>query len=241
MTMTMKHLIFIIIGILTFSCIPNEEKIKLNDNQISKLDSLKKSELYADSEWDKRGLIPSEKEKVEQMKLLTNECLDKIIEESRDYQTKSNYKKVLENGLRRFNKSDFDTEEKEFIADKFYEISLILDVDFKEQLNVWLYGRVMIMLQKLFETKDIAIRTNEVNCTKCNILLKELIIREENNIPEYWIIVKCNDCGKHNFLPRQKNIKEVRYENCVFVKSLSSVENDSSKILEIIDELEKTK
>jgi|GEM_PF-615263 len=237
----MRHLIFIIIGILFFSCSSHEQKIKLNEIQISRLDSIKNTIKYSDNEWNKRGLIPSERSKVIQMELLTNQCLDDLIEKSKNYQSKSEYIKTLKTGLNRFIKLDYDTEEKEFIADTFYEISLILDVDFKEQLNVWLYGRLMILLQKIFESNDIVIKTNEVNCTKCNKLLKELIIREENNIPEYWIIVKCNGCGKHNILPRQENIKEVRYENCIFVKSLSNLDNDSLKVLEIINELEKTK
>jgi len=234
----MKHLIYIIIGILTIACSPSEEKIKLNDNQISRLDSLKNSELYSDSEWDKRGLIPSEIEKVEQMKFFTNKCLDEIIENAKDYQTKTDYERVLKNGLNRFNKLHYDTEEKEFIADKFYEISLILDLDFIEQLNTWQYGKLMSVFQKLFNSNNNILRINEVNCTNCNEALKGLVTKEEENIPEFWIIIKCMNCGKYNLMHRQKNIKEVIFENCIFVKGFPANENDSAKVAGIMNEIE---
>lgn len=202
----------------------------MTDVQISQLDSLKNSYKFSDNDWDKRGLIPSEKSLSDNMDKLLNDCLGELISTQNKNLSKKVYKTILNRGLKRFRKLDYDTEEREFIADKFDEIANIIRIDFNEDLNIWLYGRFMVLLEKVFTNEEKAIDIKIIQCTDCQKPLNKLIVRIEENIPAYWAIVKCNECGNLNLFPAQENIKESRFENCKWVKSFAKSEFDSVQI-----------
>jgi Domain of unknown function (DUF4844) len=120
------------------------------ENEIlSRLKIFRQKEKFSDSEWNKRGLNPSNSELVEKMDFLLNESIDEIIENHVKNSSKNTLTKTLKRGLSKFNKADYDTEEKEFILDNFHELSKILGIDFKDNLNSWLYGSVLDTLLKL--------------------------------------------------------------------------------------------
>jgi len=164
------------------------------------------------------------------MDRLLNDCLGELISTQNKNLSTKDYKKILTRGLKRFRKLDYDTEEREFIADKFDEIAKIIRIDFNEDLNIWLYGRFMVKFGKIFNKEAKVIDTVSINCSDCNEPLNKLITEYEENIPEYWTIVKCNKCGDLNLFPARGKIKALRFENCRWFKSFDKSEVDSSQI-----------
>ena len=205
-------------------------KLIMTDNQIYQLDSLKNTYKFTDNDWDKRGLIPSEKSLSDKMDKLLNDCLSELISTQNKDLNQKEYEKILNRGLKRFRKLDYDTEESEFIADKFDEIAKIIRIDFNEDLNIWLYGKLMVKIGKIFTKERKSIETESIQCTDCQESLNKVIVSFEENIPEYWTIVKCNKCGSLNLFPAQGKINESRFENCTWIKSFAKSEFDSTQI-----------
>lgn len=95
----------------------------------------------------------------------------------------------MKNWLGSVNRSHYDTEEKEFICDYFDQLSKIVSVDFKDNLNQWLYSgflNTLFKLIKLIKGKEKIIRTLSQDCTNCKAKL-EIFIYEHKK--EFQIIV----------------------------------------------------
>ena len=103
--------------------------------KFDKLKYLLEKKKFADSEWEKRGLNPSSSELCEQMENKLNQCLNSLINLIEHNSSQNDLKKSLRQSLKTFDKSNFDTEEKEFICDYFNEISKSIEIDFKNDLN----------------------------------------------------------------------------------------------------------
>jgi len=195
---------------------------------LEKLIAFRKREKFSTSAWNERGLNPSDSEMCTLLEKLFNECADKLIEATNSNSSKKNLKSILKKELENFKRSDFDTEESEFICDYFFQLSNILEVDFKDNLNSWLYG---IVLNNLFKVSSILKRTNKVketlsqDCTKCNSKLETFIYKKENGIPDYnWNIVQCNFCNEYNLISFGPNIKELKFGNYKVVEQLDKSE-----------------
>lgn len=114
---------------------------------IEKLFIFKQKEKFGFSAWDERGLNPSDDEVCEKLENLFNDCANTLIdalESGKDNQLKN----ILTKGLKDFKSFDYDTEEREFICDYFFELSDIIKVDFKDNLNAWLYGSTFNLFLK---------------------------------------------------------------------------------------------
>jgi hypothetical protein len=236
--MITKQILTILLITIFISCQPRGINMTLTSDQISQLDSLKNTYKFTDKDWDDRGLIPSNKSLSDKMNRLINECLSDLINSQNRDLSQSDYVKILDKGLKRFKKLDYDTEEKEFIAEKFHEIANIIGVDYNEKLNIWLYGSLMIKLGKVFKQDDSKILESiTIQCSNCQDTLTKAIVKFEDNIPEYWTIVKCGHCGELNLFPALGNMKETRFINCTWIKSFAKSEFDSieikSKIIEM--------
>ncbi|CAN5241327.1 hypothetical protein BH10ACI1_BH10ACI1_05540 [soil metagenome] len=86
------------------------------------LNKLKNRDFFPEEEWGERGLIPSEEEIIEKMKLEIKNFIDFLI---RLYQSQPTQQKIIQEIQRYFDewdRNDFDTEEMEFIFDEFFEI-----------------------------------------------------------------------------------------------------------------------
>lgn len=148
--MQIRYLSIFLLLLTLISCQNDEMKLTMTDNQISQLDSLKNIYKFTDNDWDKRGLIPPDKSLSDKMDRLLNDCLEELISTRDKNLSLKDSKKILNRGLKRFRKLDYDTEEREFIADRFDEIAKIISVDFNEELDIWLYGRLMVKFRKIF-------------------------------------------------------------------------------------------
>jgi len=112
----------------------------LNTEAIEKLENLRKQEKFTDEQWEERGLIPSSPEIVNAMTDLTNKGLDALLADLRAGKSDADIQNTWLKGLYQFNAEDYDTEEREFIADIFYEIGTTLKIPMDKTLNVWMYG-----------------------------------------------------------------------------------------------------
>jgi len=154
-------------------------------NILLQLNTFKNLNKFSNSAWNKRGLNPSDNDICERLERLFNKSADSLIEAiNSDYSTRQ-LKNVLENNLKNFKRSDYDTEECEFICDYFFQLSEIVSVDFKDNLNGWLYGRILSTLLRItafIKRDDRIIETLSQNCTKCHTELKTYIIKKEEGI-----------------------------------------------------------
>ena len=194
---------------------------------ISKFEKLKyllEKEKFADSEWDKRGLIPSNSYLCEQLEKNLNDCINSLLNQT-EKESPQKLKSILKRNLKSINKSELDTEEKEFVCDYYHEISKIVEVDFKNELNKWLYGSLLnsfIKISEFIKGKEKILETKSQNCTKCNSKLETFILEKDENIPDSdFLIVKCKSCGEFNLIVNEPKIKRLRFGEYELTEQLS--------------------
>lgn len=192
---------------------------------LERLNYLLHKKKFASSEWEDRGLNPSSDELCELMEYKFNDCLGSLILLIENNSSKDKLKLELKKSLKTFDKSNFDTEEKEFICDYFHEISTALKIDFKNELNKWLYGSLLnsfLKLSKLLEGKEKVVEILSQDCTKCNASLETFILQKEDGIPDSdFLIVRCKSCSEFNLIDKGPNIKELRFGEYELEEQLS--------------------
>lgn len=193
--------------------------MEINQETIEQLTKLREKKKFTDSDWEKRGLNPSDTDKVNEMIRLTDTCLDELLVDLKSDATERQLKKTLTKGLKRFKKSYYDTEEKEYIGDEFHKIGSILGLDIADNLNDWLYGKVLGTIIGLTKKKEVIIDNKSFECTKCKLALTVKIKSKREGVPSYWFIAQCNQCGEYNLLSSGENTTEFAFEN------FTSVEN----------------
>ena len=197
--------------------------MQTEQSQIDRLIEFKQRDKFSPAAWDDRGLNPSNDELCQQLKTLFNSCADGLLEAiDKKYSTRQ-LKKVLKNELANFRSLEYDTEEKEFIVDLFYELSTIVNVDFNDDLNKWLYGSILTTLLKIKKVlkPERIVETIKQPCTKCGTDLETHIMKREQGIAETsWLIVKCNNCKEFNLLSHGPDVKETRFGNYQWVENL---------------------
>ena len=170
--------------------------------KIYKLVAFKQRNKFSTQAWNKRGLNPSSDDFCKRLTEFFNFCADKMIDGVNNKLSDEQIKHLLEAELTGLNKTDFDTEEKEFICDLFYEMASFVSINVSEVLEKWLYGFVLEQQPKKI------IETIKQPCTKFEIELETHIEEKQEGIPEYcWWLAKCNNCGELNLLSKGKNIK----------------------------------
>lgn len=195
---------------------------------LDKLNAFRKLDKFSSSAWEQRGLNPSDDEMCNRLQNLLNDCADNLIEATNSDFKPRQLKSILKSCLDSVNSSDYDTEEREFICDYFDQLSKIVSVDFKDNLNSWLYGKVLNTLFKVtsfFKGQDKIVETLSQDCTQCGSKLETFITRKEEGIPDYsWKIIQCNNCNEFNLLSTGPNIKEYRFGNYKSIEQLPKTE-----------------
>src|SRR5690606_39029013 len=195
---------------------------------LNKLNAFILRDKFSISAWEERGLNPSDSEICDRLQSLFNDCANNLIEAvNSDYKPRQ-LKSVLKKSLDRIDRSDYDTEEREFICDYFDKLSKIVSVDFKDNLNGWLYGKVLNTLFKLtsfFKGQYNIVETLFQDCTQCGSKLETFIIKKEEGIPDYsWNIIQCSNCNEFNLLSTGPNIKVMRFGNYKSIEQLPKAE-----------------
>lgn len=191
--------------------------------KIEKLTDFIHRDKFSTEVWNERGLNPSSDELCQYLTSFFNTSADKLIEKVKTHSSARQLKSVLKSQLSTLEKSNFDTEEKEFICDLFHELAATVEVNFNDNLNTWLYGSVLTTLmkiQKIIRPEKI-IETLRQPCTKCGTQLETHIMRKQEGIQETdWLVGKCNNCGELNLIIRKSNIKGTRFGNYQWVDTL---------------------
>ena len=130
---------------------------------------------------------------------------------------------ILKSHLYAFHKRDYDTEEKEFIGDLFHELASIVNIDFSNHLDRWLYGSVSHTFFKLGAALSRKKETETISepCSGCGVQLETLIISKQRDIPDFsWNIVKCKACGAYSIVSYGPQVKEIRYTSYELIEQL---------------------
>lgn len=113
------------------------------------LNAFRNKDKFSTSAWKERGLNPSDSDMCDALQNLFNACADNLIAAANSDVKPKQLKSILKRWLDSINRSDYDTEERAFICDYFDQLSKIVSVDFKDNLNSWLYGKVLSTLFKV--------------------------------------------------------------------------------------------
>src|SRR5687768_12972282 len=108
-----------------------------DQNRIDKLIEFKSRKKFSAEDWNERGLNPSSDQLCRHLSSFFNAAADKLIEKIKEGTSSRQIKALLKTEIESLDKSNYDTEEKEFICDLFSELANIVEVDFKENLNKW--------------------------------------------------------------------------------------------------------
>lgn len=211
-----------------------------DEQKIEKLTEFIQREKFSTQAWNERGLNPSSNEICEYLTSFFNASADKLIEKVKAQGSAKQFKSLLKAQLSSIDKSHYDTEEKEFICDLFHELATIVEVDFKDNLNTWLYGSLLTTLmkiQKIIQPERI-IKTLRQPCTKCGTQLETHIMRMEEGIQETdWLVAKCNNCGELNLIAHGPNVKETRFGNYQWVDTLPMDEYNYEQALTRLEQI----
>jgi len=146
----------------------------------------------------------------------------------------------LKRSLQLFHKSEYDTEEKEFICELFTELAGIVKVDINKELNIWLYGRLSVSAQKLLDllNSERIIETIGQPCTKCNVTLETHIKIQQEGIPDHcWFVAKCDNCGEFNMLSLRPEIKELKFGNYKLIEMLNKDQYNYDQALSRLEQI----
>ncbi|MBO9561615.1 MAG: DUF4844 domain-containing protein [Niastella sp.] len=208
--------------------------------KIDKLIEFKQRDKFSVQAWNERGLNPSGDELCQYLTAFFNVCTDKLVNAVNSEESTKALTTLLDSELNRLKRSDFDTEEREFICDLFHELASIVHVDLIEQLTKWLYGSVLATLMKIQRTlrPEKIVETLRKPCTKCGTDLETLILRKEAGIPDYsWDVVRCNNCAELNLLSHGPDVKEVRFGNYQMVEHLPKDEYTYEQALTRLEQI----
>lgn len=197
--------------------------MEVNQNKIDLLLAFRERDKFAAPVWNNRGLNPSSDEVCFSLTTLFNECANHLITAVEHQAKDKQLRAVLKDGLVKFNKQDYDTEERELICDTFYELAQLVDIDITDTLNRWLYGSALSTLLKLKATlnpKNV-IETLSQECPTCGGKLETYIISKERGIPDFsWNIVQCKKCKDYSLISVGAEVKEMRFGNYDLIEQL---------------------
>jgi len=208
---------------------------------INKLTALRGKDKFSDGEWEKRGLESSASELCEQLNSLFNDVLDDLIKAVEADASDRQLKGILSRHLSAFYRSAYDTEEREFIADLFYQLAKIVDVDFNHQLNTWIYGVLLGSLMRLgsiFKKAQSVVETLSQECSNCKTKLDTFIIERGDDIPDLcWDIIQCDSCNEYNLLNKGPHIRQLRFGNYRWIEQLSKDEFSEEQALVRLEQI----
>ncbi|MBC9933165.1 DUF4844 domain-containing protein [Chitinophaga qingshengii] len=194
------------------------------NTQLSALSTFRERDKFSHTAFRERGLNPSDPLIIEGMEKFFNDLTDQLIAAAQQDAKEKVYKKMLKDALDKIEKDDFDTEEREMICDYFYDLANITGVDFKDQLNKWLYGGFLVNMLKMASFIKGKEKVEEVyaqSCTGCNQSLEVQVMQKQPGIPEGdWLIGQCESCKEYNLLTFGPGAKNIRFIGFHTVESL---------------------
>lgn len=191
---------------------------------LTALSNFRAKDKFSYNEFQERGLNPSDPDKCNDMQLIVNDCTDEIIAGIANDLSKRELTKIFRNHLHAVNKFHYDTGEREYLCDRLYDLSMIVDADIKHDLNSWQYGSVFNTLMRITNFLRGAGKVVEVRqqkCTACDTMLKTSIMGRQEGIPDYhWHIIRCGGCREYNLSSIGPGVNRYRSENYQLVEQL---------------------
>jgi len=208
-----------------------------NTNLINKLSSFKDKRKFEFSEWNNRGLNPSENYVINEMKKIIDSFLSELINSLKI--DSSNFKNdflLLLNGI---DLENYDTEEKELILDYLEQISTICELKVANQLNELLYGESIAELLVETEKKEVkpkkfvqSFKMDEP-CQVCEKPLKSLAI-ERKGQKEYIGIAECFNCKKSTIIHFPSELEIIDIYNFRVIEKVLYSKGNELKLIEKI-------
>lgn len=196
-------------------------------NKVDRLTAFRQRDKFSEEAWNNRGLYPPASELSATLTDLFNRCADTLIDAVRNNASENQLKTILQSQLSSFNPQDYDTEEREFICELFFELSQILNIDFADNAMEWLYGSDIANSMKEYATINppTVVETLHQTCLSCGTALDTFIMRKEEGIPDFsWNIIQCKNCKDYSLVSFGPNVKEVRHDSYIFVEQLPKEE-----------------
>lgn len=196
-------------------------------DKILQLTIFRQRNKFSDEAWNNRGLNPPGPELSSKLTDLFNSSAGALINAVQNNASKKTVKSVLQSQLSNFNQLDYDTEEKEFICDLFFELSHILNIEFADSAMTWLYGSEVAdsMREQLKLHPPTVLDTIHQTCPGCGTALDTFIMRKQEGIPDFsWNIVQCKNCKDYSIVSFGPNVMEVRHDNYIFIQQLPKSE-----------------
>lgn len=207
---------------------------------IEQLYIFKARDKFSEIAWRERGLNPSDEQKCQKLSYLFNESADLLIESVKLRHESKQITAILNKCLSRFKSEEYDTEEKEFICDLFFELSAITNVDLKDEIIRWLYGDELASMSEVKEKK--ILKTYNQKCSNCGSNLESFVMQEEPGAMEVdWLIVSCNACKELNVINVGSGIKELKFGNYKVVRSLRKDEYSLEEVQKKLEQLKVSK
>lgn len=201
--------------------------MKPEQNKVDQLTAFRQRNKFSEEAWNNRGLYPPGSELSATLTDHFNRCADTLIDAVWNNASENQPKTILQSQLSSFNPQDYDTEEREFICELFFELSQILNIDFADNAMEWLYGSDIANSMKGYATKNppTVVETLHHTCLSCGTALDTFIMRKEEGIPDFsWNIIQCKNCKDYLLVSFQPNVKEVRHDSYIFVEQLPKEE-----------------
>ncbi|HWI94328.1 MAG TPA: DUF4844 domain-containing protein [Flavisolibacter sp.] len=199
----------------------------LEQYKVDQLTAFKNRDKFSDQAWNNRGLYPPAPEISLKLTTLFNSCADRLIDAVQKNSSEEAIESVLQSQLSNFNQLDYDTEEKEFICELFFELSQILNIDFADHAMTWLYGSEIAssMREQVEMNPPTVLDTLHQTCPSCGTALDTFILRKQEGIPDFsWNIIQCKNCKDYSIVSFGPNVMEVRPDNYIFVEQLPKSE-----------------
>ena len=204
---------------------------------IKELLELKTKNKFQLSDWNKRGLNPSENYVIEKVTEIIDSFLSQLIKvlKTNSVNFKNDFL-ILLNGI---NIGNYETEEREFIIDYLFEISNICKVQVSSELNELMYGKGITELEtkkELSENKQTkfvdSFKVNEP-CQVCEKPLKSLAI-EKKEEKQHIAIAECFNCRKLTIVNFPDELKFIDIYNYKVIEKLIYTEENEIKLNEKI-------
>jgi len=195
----------------------------MSPKKIEILQELKDTRKFGYNNWVQRGLNPSSQEICELLESNIDNCLVELIQKLETESSDKDILKILKANLKKLGKN-FDSEEREFVADYYYKISKTLSIDFSSELNNWIYGSLFSSLKKVnefFRGKEKIVDTISKYCTNCNANLDTFILEKmDETILNDYNIVKCINCSEYNLIDNESGNKRIKFGNYELIEQL---------------------
>ena len=190
----------------------------MNHNNSTQIQQFLEREKFVAADWLDRGLTPPDGAMRLELVTRLNSCARNLQTAYENNSSKTNLHFILKRGIEEFNDLYLDTESKELIVEYFYTLASLGNIDFANDISVWLYGINLTTLP----TKNVEkiLDALEQNCHGCESVLKTAVIGKKKGVPALWLIVKCTKCNTHNLLSLPAEVKAFNVENYIIVEQL---------------------